>query len=373
MWSTLIRWVEAGRVPDVIVRAGIRQLLAQRAREAGAGDAALAAEIEARFVAAMRGAPVAFLTDKANEQHYEVPAAFFTRVLGPRRKYSSCFWGLPGALGAPDGTVDTLEAAELSALEITAGHAGIYPGQRVLELGCGWGSFCLWAAQRYPGSTFVGVSNSHGQRLYIEGEARARGLANLRIITDDINRFDPAAHGLTDPFDRIVSVEMLEHTRNWEVLFGRIARWLAPGGRFFMHVFCHRDAPYAFEDRDASDWMSRYFFSGGMMPSDHLPLHFQNDLRLLERWRWNGQHYERTLNAWLALMDAQRAELHPLFVEVYGSDADCWWERWRLFFMACAELFGYRGGEQWWVGHYLFEARALEAARRSGLALEAQG
>ena len=364
MWSTLIGWVEAGRVPDPVIRAGIRRLLAQRARESGADDVDLAAALESSFVTAMRTAPVALLTEKANEQHYEVPAAFFTRVLGPRRKYSSCFWGEAGSVGQPDGRIDSLEAAEINALTITAERAGIGAGQRVLELGCGWGSFCLWAAERYPRTSFVGVSNSHGQRLYIEGQARERGLTNLRVITEDINRFEPEAHGLVEGFDRIVSVEMLEHTRNWQVLFGRIARWIVPGGRFFMHVFCHRDAPYAFEDRDASDWMSRHFFSGGMMPSDHLPLHFQDDLRLIERWRWNGQHYERTLNAWLERMDAQRAALLPLFGDVYGADADRWWQRWRLFFMACAELFGYRGGEQWWVGHYLFEPRAgrLEGA-----------
>jgi cyclopropane-fatty-acyl-phospholipid synthase len=339
-----VNWIEQGRVPDPVIRAGIRRLLKERLIEIRAGDAAASAAITEAFVAAMREAPVALVPEKANEQHYEVPAAFFAAVLGRNRKYSGCWW--------PEG-VETLDAAEDAALAATCERAGLVDGQSVLELGCGWGSLSLWMAARYPASRITAVSNSHSQRAFIEAEAARRGLANLRVLTCDMNAF-----ASTQRHDRIVSVEMFEHMRNWPELFRRVRGWLAPGGRFFMHVFAHRSTPYAFVERDASDWMTRHFFAGGMMPSDDLALRCQDDLRLVQRWRWDGTHYERTANAWLANMDARRAQLLPLFGQTYGKDgADVWWMRWRVFFMSCAELFGYDNGQQWWVSHYLFEAR----------------
>ncbi|MBN9407597.1 MAG: class I SAM-dependent methyltransferase [Burkholderiales bacterium] len=340
-----LQWVERGRVPDAMVRLGIRRLLRERLAELRSGDTEATARLTHAHLQAMRAAPLALLPEKANEQHYEVPAAFFAAVLGPHRKYSSCWW--------PEG-VQTLEQAESAALLATCERAGLADGQQVLELGCGWGSLSLWMAAHYPGSRITAVSNSHSQREYIEAEAARRGLVNLRVITCDFNVLDQPA----GRYDRVVSVEMFEHLRNWPEAFARVARWLAPGGRFFMHVFAHREAPYPFEVRDASDWMSRYFFSGGMMPSDDLPLHCQDDLALLQQWRWDGRHYQRTAAAWLANMDAKRDDLMPLFERTYGAaDADLWWTRWRLFFLSVDELFGYAGGQQWWVSHYLFERR----------------
>ena len=222
-----------------------------------------------------------------------------------------------------------------------------------MELGCGWGSLTLWMAANYPASHITALSNSNSQREYIEAQAAQRGLGNIRVLTRDINAFDT-----DDRFDRIVSVEMFEHLRNWPQAFANVARWLKPQGRFFMHVFAHREAPYPFEVRDASDWMSKYFFSGGMMPSDDLALHCQDDLRLLRRWRWEGSHYQRTAEAWLRNMDAHRDELRPLFQATYGAEASVWWTRWRLFFMSVAELFAFDRGQRWWVSHYLFERRA---------------
>jgi cyclopropane-fatty-acyl-phospholipid synthase len=342
--AVAIHWVEQGLVPDRVVRLGIRRLLKARLVELQSGDAAQTARLTQDFVELMRSAALAPLPEKANEQHYEVPAAFFGELLGSHRKYSSCHW--------PAG-VTTLDQAEAAALALTCERAELQDGQQVLELGCGWGSLSLWMAERYPASRITALSNSHSQREYIEAQARQRGLHNLRVLTCDINVFDT-----DERFDRVVSVEMFEHLRNWPQAFENVARWLAPQGRFFMHVFAHREAPYPFTERDASDWMSKYFFSGGMMPSDDLALHCQDALRLLQRWRWDGTHYQRTAEAWLHNMDRRRDVLRPLFANVYGADAGVWWTRWRLFLMSVAELFGFDAGGQWWVSHYLFEKRA---------------
>ncbi|MDT0140078.1 cyclopropane-fatty-acyl-phospholipid synthase family protein [Acidovorax sp. PRC11] len=346
--ATAIRWVEKGLVPDRLVRHGIRRLLKDRLAELRSGDGAAAAEQTQAFLDRIRSAPLALVPEKANEQHYEIPAEFFARVLGPHRKYSSCLW--------PGGAV-TLEQAEEAALAETCAHADLQDGQRILELGCGWGSLTLWMAARYPASRITALSNSRSQREYIESEARRRNLQNVQVHTCDFNVFDTP-----ERFDRIVSVEMFEHLRNWPQAFAHVARWLEPGGRFFLHVFAHREAPYPFVARDASDWMSEHFFSGGMMPSDDLALHCQDDLRLARRWRWDGTHYARTARAWLDNMDASRDVLRPLFDEVYGTAADTWWTRWRLFFLAVEELFAYGAGQQWWVSHYLFDRRTEPAS-----------
>ncbi|HET9206314.1 MAG TPA: cyclopropane-fatty-acyl-phospholipid synthase family protein [Burkholderiaceae bacterium] len=339
-----LEWTERGMVPDAVVRAGIRRLLRQRLDEIGADDSARAAERREAFVASLSEAPLALLTDKANEQHYELPPAFFAAVLGRHLKYSSGWW--------PEGVSD-LDAAEAAALQATCERAELADGQQVLELGCGWGSLSLWMAERYPGSRITSVSNSHAQRAFIQAEAMRRGLSNLQVLTCDINRFTTDAR-----FDRVVSVEMFEHLRNWPEAFRRVRTWLEPNGRFFMHVFVHAGAPYAFEARDESDWMSRYFFSGGMMPSDDLAMRCQDDLRVLRHWRWDGTHYARTAEAWLRNMDRRRPEVWRALQLAYGPDhAGLWWVRWRLFLMSCAELFAYDRGQQWWVAHYLFAAR----------------
>ncbi|HTP40180.1 MAG TPA: cyclopropane-fatty-acyl-phospholipid synthase family protein [Steroidobacteraceae bacterium] len=344
-----LEWVEQGLVPDGLVRQGIRRLLKDRLRQLRAEDVEAAAALTESFVAQMDGADVAPVPALANAQHYEVPAAFFGAALGPHRKYSGCYW--------TDATV-TLGEAEALALQLTCERAGLANGQRILELGCGWGSLTLWMASHFPDSQITAVSNSRSQRAYIESQAAERGLGNVRVLTCDMNEFAPEAR-----FERIVSVEMFEHMRNWRLLFARVASWLVDDGRFFMHVFCHRSVPYAFVDEGEDDWMSRHFFSGGIMPSDDLPLRFQDALRLESRWRWDGTHYERTANAWLANLDANRAAVWPVFEQCYGREhAARWWERWRLFFMSCAELWGFNHGQEWWVSHYLFSPRRSRPA-----------
>ena len=335
---------EKGKLPDSLIRKGIQQLVEKRLVDISANNCETGSKIFADFVAAMNQAGIAELPEQANAQHYEIPAEFFFYCLGNNRKYSSCFW--------MQDTND-LDEAEILALKQTCEHADIKDGQQILELGCGWGSLSLWLATHYPNAQITGVSNSHSQREYITQMAKSLGVTNLTIITADMNTFEAPSS-----YDRIVSVEMFEHMRNWQVLYGKVAGWLKPQGKFFKHIFVHRNTPYLFEVQDDSDWMSAHFFSGGMMPSDDLPMHFQDDLKLINRWRWDGTHYEKTANAWLANMDANADVITPILVQTYGiKECERWRNRWRMFYMACAELFGYNNGQEWWVGHYLFERR----------------
>jgi cyclopropane-fatty-acyl-phospholipid synthase len=341
---TPIELCERGYIPDAFARFGMRRLVGRRLAEESAGDPVAR---HAAFERALRASPIAIEAQAANAQHYEVPAEFFRLHLGPRLKYSCCLYDAPGT---------TLAQAEQAMLELYAQRAGLEDGQRILDLGCGWGSLSLWLAERYPRARVTGLSNSNGQREFIEARARERGLANLRILTGNVAEFDFAAGDAG--FDRVLSIEMFEHMRNYQALLARIARWMAPAGKLFVHVFAHRALAYPFEVKDGSDWMSRYFFTGGLMPSARLLGAFQDDLRLAQQWWVDGTHYARTANDWLAGMDARRGDILRVFIAGYGAgQARLWLQRWRMFYMAVAELFGYRDGSEWGVAHLLFERR----------------
>ncbi len=348
--------LEKNLIPDFLIRFGIRRMLAHKLRlESAGGPEAQKKRFDA-YVQELRQSPIAVETAKANEQHYELPPAFFRTVLGKNLKYSSGYWSENSVVAIHELPLRNkfsfdLDASEDAMLELYAVRAGLQDGQSVLDLGCGWGSFSLWAAQKFPHSRITGVSNSNPQRLYIESEAQRRGLSNVRIVTADMNTFDTPGR-----FDRIVSVEMLEHMKNYGKLFKKIASWMNPEALFFVHIFAHRQFAYPFVDQGSGSWMARYFFSGGQMPSRDLFLAFQDDLQVTAQWTVNGTHYQKTCEAWLQKMDAARTDILALFRETYGTRrALRWWVYWRVFFMACAELFGYRGGSEWDVEHYLFK------------------
>jgi cyclopropane-fatty-acyl-phospholipid synthase len=341
-----IEAIERGIVPDTVTRMAIRRLCRERVRELRQDRGDLNDSLRAAFVESMRSGPIALVPEMANQQHYELPPDFFAAVLGPRRKYSCCYF-------PSDST--TLTEAEEAALALTCERAQIADGQQILELGCGWGSLTLWMAERFNHSRITAVSNSNSQRQSIDAEAKSRGLTNLRVITCDMNSFSPGE----EKFDRIVSVEMFEHMRNYDCLLQRIASWLRPEGKLFIHIFCHRSLSYPFETNGAANWMGRHFFTGGIMPSADLLNQFNRALTVSQQYSWSGRHYRRTAEAWLANLDVRRDKVLPMLASVYGAaDARRWLNRWRMFFLAVSELFGYADGDEWFVSHYVMKHRA---------------
>lgn len=339
-----IDWAERGWLPDWAIRYGIRAQLATRL--ATDGDLSPGERVAATrdLVRQLESSAIAIQTDVANQQHYEVPPEFFEKCLGPRLKYSCCYY--------PTGA-ESLAAAEEAMLRLTCERAELADGQTILELGCGWGSLSLWMAEQYPGSEILAVSNSRDQRRFIQARAAERGLENLRIQTANVAQFDPARR-----FDRVVSIEMFEHMRNYRRLLGRISDWLHEDGALFVHIFSYAGPPYLFAD-EGGDWMSRWFFSGGTMPSDDLLLHFQDDVTLAEQWRIDGGHYARTCDQWLERLDANYDALRELFAQDLGDvEGPRQLQRWRMFMMACGELFRYDRGRPWGVSHYRFAPRA---------------
>lgn len=344
MWYNSL--LEKNKVPDSLIRMGIRKLLKQRLNDERKGNVEAQQAHLMALIDELKATPtIAINTQEANEQHYEVPTAFYQYCLGKHLKYSSGYWK-PG--------VTDIDTSEKDMLELTCSRAELSNGQHVLELGCGWGSLSLFMAAKFPQSTFTVVSNSRTQKQYIDEQAALRGITNLTVITNNINDFR-----LDETFDRIVSVEMFEHMRNYQKLMKLVAGLLKPEGKLFVHIFTHKEYAYKFEVIDETDWMSKYFFTGGIMPSDDLLLYFNEQLSIEKHWHVSGMHYSKTSEAWLRNMDSHKAQIMPLFESTYGKDqALKWWVYWRVFYMACAELWAYNGGEEWIVSHYLFRKAA---------------
>jgi len=342
MITLLIKLAEKGLLPDSFIRFGIKRLCSERLVKATSFSDDDMEKEHAAWIEVLKKSPIALVPEKANEQHYEVPPRLFELVLGNKLKYSSGFW--------PEG-ISSLDQSESAMLDLTSERAELVDGQDILELGCGWGSLTLYMAEHFPKSKITAVSNSNDQRQFIEERCRQLKLDNVRVITADMNDF--RAEGL---FDRVVSIEMFEHMRNYEKLLGRVNTWLKKEGKLFVHIFSHQKVAYPFEDNDDADWMAREFFSGGQMPSHRLLMSFPGQMKIEKDWRVSGTHYEKTSLAWLQKMDKNKAEVLELFKKTYGeNDAKSWFQRWRIFFMSCEVLFGFGRGSEWGVSHYLFE------------------
>jgi cyclopropane-fatty-acyl-phospholipid synthase len=342
MWYNSL--LEKDNVPDFLIRKGIRNLLAQRLEDEGKADIESQHKGQMDFIRQLKASPIAIHTKEANEQHYEVPTEFYKYCLGKNLKYSSGYW---------DDGVTNIDVSENRMLEITCERADLQQGQNILEMGCGWGSLSLFMAEKFPESTITAVSNSRTQKIYIDEQAKQRGLKNLKIVTANIVEFDTE-----ERFDRMVSVEMFEHMRNYTHLLKKVASWMKTNAKIFVHIFTHKELAYPFDVKDETDWMSKYFFTGGIMPSNNLFYHFQDDLEVKEHWVVNGMHYSKTSEAWLSNMDKNKAAIMPLFEATYGKDqATKWWVYWRIFYMSCAELWGYNNGNEWIVSHYVFQKK----------------
>ena len=340
MWYDKL--IEQNKLPDYLLRKGIRKLLKQRLTDETLGDEELQQEKFNALVEELKQSPIAVNTTDANEQHYELPTEFFQYCLGKNLKYSSGYWK-PG--------VKDIDTSEDDMLALTCERADLKSGQNVLELGCGWGSLSLYMSAKFPNSKFTVVSNSVKQKIFIDETAKKRGIENLTVLTADMNTFT-----IADTFDRIVSVEMFEHMRNYKLLLAKVASFLTPDGKLFVHIFTHKTLAYKYEVIDESDWMSKYFFTGGIMPSNHLFYYFNDNLKITHNCVVNGTNYGKTSEAWLSNMDKHKEQIMPILARTYGNaDAVKWWVYWRLFYMACAELFNYKNGNEWMVSHYLFE------------------
>ena len=343
MISKLIELAEKGIIPDYFIRQGIVRNCENRLNNENVSNTEKVSSKKQSWIQQMKDSPIALVPEKANEQHYEVPPAFFENVLGKHLKYSSGYWS--------DG-VNSLDESEESMLELSFERAQLADGDSILELGCGWGSLTCYMASKLPNSKITAVSNSKDQKEHILNRCKNQGLDNIEVVTADMNDFETE-----NKYDRVVSIEMFEHMRNYKKLLSKVSSWLNDDGKLFIHIFTHQSVVYPFENQGEADWMAREFFSGGMMPSHDLLLHFQDDLIIDDVWSMLGTHYEKTSLAWVNKMDANKDSIMKIFLKTYGDDAKLWFQRWRIFFMSCEKLFGYNNGSEWGVSHYRFNKR----------------
>uniref|UniRef100_A0A7S3DNC6 Polyketide synthase methyltransferase domain-containing protein n=1 Tax=Entomoneis paludosa TaxID=265537 RepID=A0A7S3DNC6_9STRA len=346
--ESFIPMVKMGLVPDFLIRFGIRVQLYNHLNVLAADNVETELKNKTEIVHKLKTMPIAIATDEANEQHYEVPAKFYDLCLGPRKKYSSGLW--------PNKDT-TFEESEVAMLEHYCQLAGVEDGMSIVDLGCGWGSLTLHLAERYPNAKITGISNSHSQREYILNTAKERGynVGNITIVTCNVSD-DKGALDVVKGNDRVMTVEMFEHMKNYDHLMEKVNGFLKPGGKLFVHIFTHKDYTYHFD----KGWMSDNFFTGGTMPSDDLLLYFANHFKIENHWRVNGTNYEKTSNGWLDYLDKswKSGELKPVLAQAYGEGNEReWYVNWRLFFLACAELWGLENGNEWIVSLYLFERR----------------
>jgi cyclopropane-fatty-acyl-phospholipid synthase len=348
MIEHFIKAMEKGHIPDTAIRFGIRKLCKQRLEELETHSLAEKQNKAEAYRQSLIQSPLAVHTKDANEQHYELPPEFFLHVLGKNLKYSSCFY---------DHTTKSLSDAEELALKISCERAELKDGMRILELGCGWGSLTLHMAKNFPNSQIVAISNSAPQKAFIDSQAKERGLKNIMVLTRDISQLESLAVEF-ESFDRVMSIEMFEHFKNYDLLLSKISDVLTKEGKLFVHIFTHKEYSYPFEVEGEDNWMGKYFFTGGQMPSHHLLYSFQKNLFLETSWAWDGIHYQKTSEDWLSNMDQNADTITAIFKKTYGQESKEWFNRWRVFFMSCAELFGYDKGQEWGVSHYLFTKKS---------------
>lgn len=350
----LDKLIAAGRLPDFLLRLGVRKLVKKRDKKQSKLAVEALSAYRSNFIADLKSQPIAVETEAANEQHYELPSEFFEKILGRNLKYSCCLWQDElnyKKLLKSHNLIEKLDQAETEMLKLTVKRAAIKNGQNILDLGSGWGSLSFYMAQKFPDSRIIALSNSKLQIDYINQKAASNKITNLKALKADINHFNTPAK-----FDRVVSVEMFEHMRNYQKLLKKISGFLTPEGKLFVHIFSHKFYPFTYQNNKSTDWMARYFFSGGTMPSQDLLHYFLEDLSLEKQWAVSGSHYQKTLEVWLKIMDQSRESIYPILEETYGRDqAEKWWNYWRLFFISSAEFFGYKKGNQWFISHYLFK------------------
>ena len=347
---TLDKLLAQGWIPDFLIRFGVKILLRNKIKNQKIPNIEKRQSKKVEFVNNLKNQPIAIKTSEANEQHYELPPSFFEEILGDRLKYSCGYWDefLP-----PSDCANKLNQSEEAMLELTCSRADIKNGQKILDLGCGWGSLSIYMAENYPESKITALSNSSTQIEYINSIAKEKELDNLKAVIADINTYKS-----NNTFDRIISIEMFEHMRNYEALMSKLSKLLRNKGKLFIHIFSHHTYPFAYVNKSSSDWMARYFFAGGTMPSQDLLHYFLEDFHLENQWAVSGKHYKQTLEAWLYKMDNKKETIWPIFLEVYGKkEAKKWWNYWRTFFLSCAEFFGMNEGNEWFISHYLFQKK----------------